>query len=124
MPNQRETCIDNIFTNAFESISSSCTILEGVSNHLPLICSASSPEYEIGCTDPVNETPQPRYEFNQANCDNLRSSTSKLADEHLSAPMIETAKFNNLLHDFGSSIKETCQVEASSFFWIQAQSSF
>ena len=114
MPNQRETCIDNIFTNAFESISSSCTILEGVSHHLPLICSASSPEYEIGCTDPVNETPQPRYEFNQANCDNLRSSTSKLADEHLSAPIIETAKFNNLLHDFGSSIKETCQVEASS----------
>ena len=114
MPNHRETCIDNIFTNAFESISSSCTILECVSHHLPLICSASSPDYEIGNTGPDNETPQPRYEFNQANCDKLRSSTSNLADVHLSVPVTKTDTFNDLLHGFESRIDETCKVEASS----------
>ena len=114
MPNHRETCIDNIFTNAFESISSSCTILECVSHHLPLICSASSPDYEIGNTGADNETSQPRYEFNQANCDKLRSSTSKLADVHLSVPVRKTDTFNDLLHGFESTIDETCKVEASS----------
>ena len=114
MPNQRETCIDNIFTNAFESISSSCSILECVSHHLPLICSASSPDYEISCTSPDNETSQPRYEFNQANCDKLRSSTTELADVHLSVPFIHTDKFNDFLQGFDSRIDETCKVEDSS----------
>ena len=115
MPNQRETCIDNIFTNAFESISSSCSILECVSHHLPLICSASSPDYEISCTSPTdNETSQPRYEFNQANCDKLRSSTTELADVHLSVPFIHTDKFNDFLQGFDSRIDETCKVEDSS----------
>ena len=114
MPNHRETCIDNIFTNAFESISSSCSILECVSHHLPLICSASSPDYEISCTSPDNETPQPRYEFNQANCDKLRSSTTELADVHLSVSFIHTDKFNDFLQGFDSRIDETCKVEDSS----------
>ena len=116
MPNQRETCIDNIFTNAFESITSSCTILECVSHHLPLICSALSADYEVDSTDSENETPPPapRYEFNQANLNNLGFSTSRLADKHSSIPVIHTDDFDDLLLDFGSEIKETCQVEASS----------
>ena len=114
MPNQRETCIDNIFTNAFESITSSCTILECVSHHLPLICSVLSADYEIDSTDSENETPPPRYEFNQANLNNLGFSTSRLADKHSSIPVVHIDDFDNLLLDFGSEIKETCQVEASS----------
>ena len=114
MPNRRETCIDNIFTNAFDSITSSCTILECVSHHLPIICSALSMDYETSSSDSENEIPPPRFEFNQANLNNLESSTNILADKHLSLPVINVANFDDLLLDFGSGIKETCQAEASS----------
>jgi len=115
MPNHRETCIDNIFTNAFESITSSCTILECVSHHLPIICSASSTDYVIGCTENENETPPPRYDFSQANCENLRSCACELVNKHLCLPVSDRlSDFDDLLHGFRSAINDTCEAEASS----------
>ena len=111
MPNQRETCIDNIFTNAFENITSSGTILECVSHHLPIVCTSNSADFEIGnATNNNDSTPPPRYEFNQLNCENLRDCAHEIADRHLQS----LNNFDGFLNEFISAIDDTCKMDPSS----------
>ena len=111
MPNQRETCIDNIFTNAFENITSSGTFLECVSHHLPIVCTSNSADFEIGnATNNNDSTPPPRYEFNQLNCENLRDCAHEIADRHLQS----LNNFDGFLNEFISAIDDTCKMDPSS----------
>ena len=98
-------------SNAFENITSSGTILECVSHHLPIVCTSNSADFEIGnATNNNDSTPPPRYEFNQLNCENLRDCAHEIADRHLQS----LNNFDGFLNEFISAIDDTCKMDPSS----------
>jgi len=111
MPNHVATCIDNILTNALSSVKFSATVLEGVSHHLPLICSAASDDYLL-YSDPIPETKSEtifRYEFGHTNRDALKLRTESLVHDNNG---ITISDFEGLLHDYKSALDETCKTES------------
>ena len=101
-PHCRQTCIDNIFCNSFESISRSFTINEPISHHLPLVCltnlSPSNPS--------PKHIPPPRYNFSIANSEELI--------RHATVHVTNNLSFEAFIDLIDESVDDTCKEEVSS----------
>ena len=109
MPNHVATCIDNILTNAFNSVQFSATVNEGVSHHLPLICFSMSDGHLLN-SDPKSESEPStitRYEFSQTNSEALLMKAQFHVQQNDGV-----SQFDSLLGDVKSAIDETCKIES------------
>jgi len=103
-PHCSRTCIDNIFTNSFDSIVNSFTVNEPISHHLPLVCITN-----LAPCEPSAEPPPitiVRHDFCIANTHELQRHTIEL--------ITNNHGFQTFVTQFDEIVDDTCKEEVSS----------